>query len=82
LPAQIIVKAAYDVRGGNPFSRTNYSDFDLGSSAVTATVDGGQIVARQRDSITVRVDDDSFDLRVIGFDQHRDLIIDYREEKQ
>lgn len=79
LPIQALVRAAYDIRGGNPFSNYHPMDFQLSDENISITVNGGNISQVTQNQIVADVTQDDFGLRVTGFDEHRDLIVDVRE---
>lgn len=79
LPIQALIRVAYDIRGGNPFSNYHPMDFQLSDENITITVNGGSISQVTQNQIIANVIQDAFELRVTGFDEHRDLIVDVRE---
>ena len=79
LPVQALVRVAYDIRGGNPFSNYHPMDFQLTDENISIIVDGGNIGQVAQNQIIANVTQDDFELRVTGFDEHRDLIVDVRE---
>ena len=79
LPLQVRVTVAYDIRRGNPFSHYHPMDFQLTSDVITKAVNGGTITETGNNHLQVTVNQHDFELRVTGFDQRRDLIVDIRE---
>lgn len=76
LPADIVVQIAYDVSQGNPFRLYSDADFDLGDEdGIEIEVTGGVTVEAARNELKCRVTNPSFDIRVTGFDEKRDLIV-------
>jgi hypothetical protein len=76
LPLLVSVKAAYEIRRGNPFHKYHRSDFEFekdpiairtsDSSKVSAIAGSGNVLSFQADAL-------DFDIEVTGFDPHRDL---------
>jgi len=79
LPVQAFIRTAYDIRRGNPFSNYHPMDFDLTNGTIKTAVTGGSIIDKGENHIRVSVSENKFELRVTGFDEHRDLVIDIRE---
>jgi len=82
LPTQALIRVAYDVRRGNPFSNYHPMDFNFANKVIKMTISGGDIIDKGRNRMRVSIAEDNFELRVTGFDKHRDLIVDIREEQQ
>ena len=80
-PIRSRITVAYDVRKGNPFKRYEPLDFDLSSGSIIITSAGCTILNRQRNIIEIELKDNNFNLKVTGFDVHRDLIVSVKEEK-
>lgn len=78
-PIRSKITVAYDVRKGNPFKRYEPHDFNISSDVININSTGCTILNRQRNIIQVELIDNNFDLKVTGFDTHRDLIINVRE---
>lgn len=81
LPTQALIRIAYDIRRGNPFSNYHLMDFDLANNVIKMTISGGNIIDKGHNRIRASVEEDDFELRVTGFDKYRDLIVDIREER-
>jgi hypothetical protein len=79
-PVNVAVTVAYDTRRGNPFARYSSLDFDLEDNSMQIDITKGKLLQRIRNKITARVEGADFVLSVTGFDQHRDIITDIREE--
>jgi RNA polymerase-interacting CarD/CdnL/TRCF family regulator len=79
LPIQALVRVAYDIRGGNPFSNYHPMDFQLTDKNISIVINGGNIDQVTQNQIIANVTQDDFELRVTGFDERRDLIADVRE---
>jgi hypothetical protein len=80
-PIRSKITVAYDVRKGNPFKRYEPHDFDLSSGYIIINSTGCTILNRQRNIIKIELKDNNFNLRVTGFDEHRDIIVSVKEEK-
>ena len=72
-PRLLMVRAAYEVRRGNPFSLYQPFDFDLDRPPITLEVQGATFVRRLGNELVVRIDDARFRLTVQGFDPRRDV---------
>jgi len=80
LPFKANIRVAYDIRRGNPFNNYYPMDFELTDTAMDITVSGGTIIEILQNHMRISVEKDSFELRVTGFDIHRDVVVDIREE--
>lgn len=82
IPAIIRVRAAYDVRKGNPFKKWDSADFEIGEAPVEiSSVNGLKVEKIDGNRIVLKVIDADFGLTVRGFDTSRgDLILDIRPE--
>jgi hypothetical protein len=67
------VRAAYEVRKGNPFKKYDPCDFRVEKDPISIRVDGATIEDKELNRIAFRVDRDDFEVKVTGFDQLRDL---------
>lgn len=74
LPATVTIDICYDVEYGKP--RWDKLDFDLSDGAVIIEVAGAN-EERSDNRITLTVEQPEFELVVDGFDQKRDLVVDY-----
>jgi len=77
LPLTVTVKAAYEVRRGNPFRRYHPSDFEFGKASIKIEADEitRPSVSWDRNTLSFQVADPSFILDATGFDPNRDLKI-------
>lgn len=80
LPIQFVVRCAYDVARGNPFTRWAPEDFIFFSEPVSATVQGGAVVEHSENKCTVLAESSEFHASFRGFDPERDVIVDVRIE--
>lgn len=80
VPHLIEIKAAYDVRRGNPLKKYDKADFDLASPVfVEATVtDGIMVESRDGNKLVLKVLSRDFRFQVSGFDTNRDLLVNVR----
>lgn len=74
-PSLIRVRAAYDVRRGDPLKRYERFDFDVSSSSMDVTYEGLRLKLANENELLAEVTSDDFRLRVIGFDSNRDLYV-------
>jgi len=73
-PRRVKVKAAYEVRKGNPFKRYDRLDFTLDARPIAVAAVGADCLAAEN-SLEVTPRDEPFLVEVTGFDPHRDLRI-------
>lgn len=74
---EIEVLAAYDRSFGEPFRRYDPADFRL--EHLNVSVSGGRLLHRQDNRLRASVDDpDQFEIRVLGFDERRDVVVKAR----
>lgn len=85
LPNQIVLRVAYDVTRGSPWSDYDRADFDFTDPAggividcVNARVERGG----KGNRLVVFPQEEDFSITVTGFDTNRDLIIDPKAEKE
>lgn len=74
-PFQATVKIAYNTFRGNPFSRYDKFDFDLASSLINIEAKNCNILSRKFNKLELEITGQDFNLRVTGFDPHRDLVV-------
>lgn len=75
IPGEMTVKAAYDVRRGDPFKRYRPFDFDFGKKAIRIDSHACEVVSSEEGSIVIRPAGADFRLTVTGFDAARDVIV-------
>ncbi|ACG75144.1 hypothetical protein AnaeK_3937 [Anaeromyxobacter sp. K] len=75
LRGAVSVEAAYEVRRGNAFKRYDRNDFDLGKKPIAVAVAGAKIARAKDNRLELVVDDDTFEVKVTGFDRNRDLAV-------
>lgn len=75
MPLQIRVRVGYDIARGDPLKKHSPLDFDLtksgGDIAVTGT--GASCAAPNANELLIEATDLGFEVKVVGFDTHRDL---------
>jgi hypothetical protein len=74
LPAQVTINICYDVEFGKP--HWDKFDFDLNNGLISLEVTGAE-EERSDNRIVLTVEKPDFELIVDGFDQKRDLVVDY-----
>lgn len=74
LPAGVKVEVCYDVEYGKP--RWDKLDFDFEESELTVTTTGAE-EERDENRIVLTVQEPDFSLSVDGFDEKRDLVVDF-----
>lgn len=74
LPAQVKIDVCYDIEVGKP--RWDKLDFDLADESFRVTVTGAD-EERADNRIILTVEQPEFELVVEGFDEKRDLVVDY-----
>ncbi len=77
-PFKATIRVAYDVIRGNPFSKYSPFDFDFESDALSIDLSGGTVTQAMKNKLHIMVHE-GFELKVKGFDEHRDIIVDVRE---
>lgn len=81
LPLDISIRAAYDIRNGNPFAKYEKYDFDVSDESIEIDCTGGKIYYRKLNNVKIRVLSDNFVFQMRGFDKIRDLVINVIELK-
>lgn len=78
-PHELLIRAAYGVRRGSPFTKYDPADFRLDSPTITCALQGCTEISRKENRLHVRIDSPAFEIVVNGFDTaHRDLYVDVR----
>lgn len=72
-PRYLAVRAAYEVRRGNPFALYQLFDFEMDRSPIALALEGAALVRRRENELLVRIDDPHFRVTVHGFDPRRDV---------
>lgn len=72
-PERLRIRAAYDVRRGNPLKRWAKFDFDLGNREMTVAALGARVRHASGNELIVDIDQDEFIVSVRGFDPNRDV---------
>lgn len=79
VPGRISVKVAYDLPNGNPFKGYSPIDFSFGKKrgrgALTFTKKSVKLEERKENALKIIPKSADFELKVIGFDVNRDVII-------
>jgi hypothetical protein len=78
-PKRVKVKAAYEVRKGNPFKKYHRLDFALDARPISLTSAGADCHAADN-SLEIVPKEEQFLVEVTGFDPHRDLRIHVEPE--
>jgi hypothetical protein len=78
LPAYLEIRAAFDVRRGNPFKKYRTFDFDLDDPRMSVEAKHAVIEERADNRLLIRPQAAGFTATVLGFETHRDLIVDVR----
>lgn len=78
LPVQIKVRAAYDVFRGNPFKHFDPYDFNFNEPEIMIECRGATLTPASANELRIEVTEVNFRIKVSGFDQNRDLIVDAR----
>jgi hypothetical protein len=76
-PKSVRVRAAYDMIGANPFKRFSSFDFDFGKT-VKITSDNITIKVAGPNALQLTVEAPEFELKALGFDVNRDLVVEAR----
>jgi hypothetical protein len=80
LPERIRVRVAYETLRGNPFRQHHPADFDFLSDAGDLKITGTGVKAYgvAANILDVKPESPDFELTVVGFDTHRDLVVKAR----
>lgn len=81
-PEKIRLRAAFNIRKGNPFKKWHPADFDFERKPIRVECEGGiEIEKCEGNRIVARITSSEYALRVEGFDAARgDVIVDVRPE--
>lgn len=78
-PPELMIRVAYGVRRGSPFTKYDPADFRLDSADIHCTLHGCTELERRENRLRVRIEQPEFEVAVGGFDtRHRDLYVDAR----
>ncbi|HEY1793336.1 MAG TPA: hypothetical protein VGG34_10495 [Opitutaceae bacterium] len=78
-PEGIQVRAAYDVLRGNPFKLHHPADFDLSRpNGIKIEMEGLAVTSAEPNRLMLAVETPDFEFTAVGFDAHRDLIVDVK----
>jgi hypothetical protein len=78
-PAWLDIRAAYDIRRGNPLGKYHPSDFKIGSGSVQiAEQSGVRVAERDSNRLFVEILDADFCVTVAGFDEKRDVFVNVK----
>jgi hypothetical protein len=80
LPKALYIRAAYQVRRGNPFKKYDIADFDF-SQRVNTQLTGASALEKKANSLRVKIDSDDFRIEATGFDPKRDVRVEVRREE-
>lgn len=83
LPRIIVIRTAYNTEEkGNPFRKHSEFDYIIGEGEVAIDeIKGCEMLSRDKNTMTIRVDSEDFVLSVIGFDHRRDLVVDVKSKE-
>jgi len=73
IPDEIRIRAAYEVRRGNPFTRYNPLDFALNEDPISIKWRQAALIEAGENTLVVKPESRTFSVTVKGFDAHRDL---------
>ena len=73
-PKIVRVRAAYDMIGSNPFKRFSSFDFDFGKT-VEVTSENMTVKIAAPNAIQLTLEAPEFELKALGFDLNRDLVV-------
>ena len=78
-PSRLVVRAAYDLRRGNPFDKWNLADFRLASLATKCT--DANLVEEDGNRMVFEILGPAFEIPFEGFDKRRDILIDVKAQE-
>lgn len=73
VPERILVRAAYEVRRGDPFRRHDPLDFQFGHTPLEVEFTGAEILEQTPNALLLAIRSPQFQLAMRGFDRNRDL---------
>ena len=79
-PKSLYIRAAYQVRRGNPFKKYHTADFDF-SQRMNTQLMGATALEKKGNSLRVKIDSNDFRIEVTGFDPKRDVRVEVRREE-
>src|SRR5262249_48563571 len=77
-PKSVRVRVAYDILGGNPFSKHSPFDFDLTADTIDVQATNIQVQTPESNILELEILGPDFRLEASGFDTNRDLVVDAR----
>lgn len=72
----LYIKAAYEIRRGNPFARYSIYDFNVDEPPITTAMMGCKIHQARRNEMIIEIADPIFNCEVRGFDVNRDIRVE------
>ena len=69
------IKAAYETAKGNPFSAYDTNDFQFSDDSLTVQISGCRVLAQEANRLRVAVEEPDFQVKVLGFDVNRDVVV-------
>lgn len=79
-PRALVIRAAYQVRRGNPFKKYHPADFDF-SQRMKAHLKGATVLEKKENRLLVKIDTSDFRIEVTGFDPKRDVRVEVRRHE-
>lgn len=76
----LLVRAAYQVRRGNPFKKYHPADFDF-SEGMKIQLNGVTALEKKENRLRVKIDSNVFRIEVTGFDSKRDVRVEVRRQE-
>ena len=70
-----ILRIAYDVRSGSPFSQHDHSDFNLKDGIIKISYAGCKAIDIKANEMKLEINNKDFELKLLDFDKRRDLIV-------
>ncbi|HEY5713014.1 MAG TPA: hypothetical protein VIT38_14060 [Allosphingosinicella sp.] len=77
-PAQLRIRAAYDIIGADPFKRWSPFDFEMDDKELELTLSGASLVSSKGNILRVSVSSPDFRIEAGGFDPNRDILVEAR----
>jgi len=74
-PKVLVIRAAYHVRRGNPFTKYHPADFDF-SQQMKKNLTGATILEEEKNKLLVEIHNKNFRIEVKGFDPKRDVRVE------
>jgi hypothetical protein len=85
-PKSLLIRAAYQVRRGNPFKKYHPADFDFCPQVpllarMKVCLEGATVLEQKENRLKVRISGEGFRIEVVGFDPKRDVRVEVKRQE-